>query len=234
MRNGITTTLILSVGIASLVACDGGTAPRHAQNATSSAFFAPATRHHVDATRGRTWVLTADGANVIELSGGRPLTLVLPGWIWVDPLFACPPDLALGPAGEAVITSNVIPTVWRVDPESLSISAHALALDADLDKDIGFSGLAYSAQHGAFFAASPIHGSLWKIDPGLRSAQKIALPTAIPEPCGLIARQHERQGAADAPAVLCIITARGHWRVDLAPNARSGQARAQGCESRPL
>jgi hypothetical protein len=90
--------------------------------------------------------------------------------------------LALGPKGEAVITSNVISTLWRVDPETRAVSAHPLELDADKDKDVGFSGLIYSPEHAAYFAVSDSHGTLWKIDASLTSAEKIsfaALPEAV-------------------------------------------------------
>ena len=88
------------------------------------------------------------------------MSLPLPGWLLVDAPYSCPPDLALGPKGEALITSNILPTLWRIDPESLAVTVHPLLLDADTDKDVGFSALAYSPQHGAFIAASYAHGSL--------------------------------------------------------------------------
>jgi streptogramin lyase len=112
----------------------------------------------------------------------------LPGWVWAGAPYGCLPDLALGPRGEAVVTSNVLPTLWRIDPDSLAVSVHALALDADDDKDVGFTGLVYSPQHGAFFAASHAHGSLWRIDPQLRTARKMPLSASNPQPCGLALR----------------------------------------------
>ena len=41
-------------------------------------------------------------------------------------------------------------------------------VDADTDKDVGFSGLTYSERNGAYFAVSGLHGTLWRIDPLLR------------------------------------------------------------------
>ena len=54
----------------------------------------------------------------------------------VDPAYACQAALALGPKGEALVTSNILPTVWKIDPETLAVSEYALVLDADQDKDM--------------------------------------------------------------------------------------------------
>jgi hypothetical protein len=120
-----------------------------------------------------TWRLTREGA-VLERNG-KPQNIVLPGWIWVDEPH-CPPDLAVGPEGEAVITSNVIPTLWRVDLHTLAVSLHPIALDADNDKDVGFSALAYSPEYGAYFAVSAAHRSVWRIDAGLTTGRKLGAP----------------------------------------------------------
>ena len=101
----------------------------------------------------------------------------------MDAPYGCPPDLALGPKGEAVVTSNIVPILWRIDPDTLAVSVHELVLDADNDKDVGFSGLRYSTEHGVFFAASDVHGSLWRIDPLLRKGQKVPFLAPIREGC---------------------------------------------------
>ena len=53
---------------------------------------------------------------------------------------------------------------WRIDPETLTVSKHEPVLNADTDKDVGFTGLVYSAEEDAFFAVSDF-GALWRIDP---------------------------------------------------------------------
>lgn len=148
----------------------------------------PDGQSRVDSERNRIWVLTWDGVLVHDLSRPERVAISLPDWFWVGVSYGCPPDLALGPKGEAVVTSNVLPTVWRIDPDSFAVSVHPLELDADRDKDVGFSGLVYSQQHGAFLAASQMHGSLWKIDLLLTKAQKIPLATPLSDACGLAAR----------------------------------------------
>ncbi len=117
--------------------------------------------------RDRAWQLTRDG--VIAGKTAVPI----PGWVLARASFACAPDLAVGPKGEAVITSNVVPTLWRVDPATLAVTEHPLKLDTDSDKDVGFTRLLYSPKHAAYFAVSQAHGSLWRIDTQLQRAQKI-------------------------------------------------------------
>ena len=118
--------------------------------------------------RDRAWQLTGDG-----VVAGKTL-VPIPGWVLAEAPYACAPELAIGPKGEAVITSNVVPTLWRVDPQTLAVTEHPLTLDADTDKDVGFTRLVYSPKHAAFFAVSRAHGSLWRIDTQLKRAQKIS------------------------------------------------------------
>jgi hypothetical protein len=134
----------------------------------------PPTRYRVDPARQRVWLLTVDGVIVDDAAAPAKVAVSLPEWQWVAPPYGCLPDLAIGPNGEAVITSNVLPTLWRIDPGTLAVSVHPLALDADLDKDVGFSRIAYSPEHGAFFAVGIYDGALWRIDPVLASARKLA------------------------------------------------------------
>ena len=133
----------------------------------------PILRHQNDAARSRQWVLTADGVELYELSTGEHLAqIALPDWLWVGRQFASPPDLAIGPRGEAVISSNVVPTLWRIDPVTLVASKHDLALEDDSGRDIGFTALTYSTRQGAYFAFSSSHGSMWRIDTLFRRAQR--------------------------------------------------------------
>jgi hypothetical protein len=127
----------------------------------------------------QTWVLNADGVYLQKEAGKARVEIKLPEWQWAHEPYACPPVVATGPRGEAVVTSNVLPVLWKIDPDTLAVSVHRLQLDADADKDVGFSGLAYSERDGAYFAVSEPHGSRWRIDPLLRRAQKIALSEPI-------------------------------------------------------
>ena len=137
--------------------------------------LSPILKLQVDAVRERIWILTRSGVDIYNFkTQKRTAQVSLPDWHWAGEPFGCPPDLALGPRGEALISSDVVPTIWRVDPATLAASRHELSLDEDADKDVGFSGLTYSAEQRVWFAVSCFHGSLWRIDPSLRRAQKMS------------------------------------------------------------
>jgi len=118
------------------------------------------------------WQLGRDGVYALDRAAPRGF-VPLEGWAWAAEAYACPPDLAVGPAGEAIVTSNVMPVLWRVDAKTLAVSVHPLALDADTDKDVGFTAVAYSPEERAYFAVSAPHRSLWRIDPDLTQARKL-------------------------------------------------------------
>jgi hypothetical protein len=50
----------------------------------------------------------------------------------------------------------------------------------------------YSARDGAYFAVSELHGTLWRIDPLLRRAQKIALSEPVRGACLVSMQRQER------------------------------------------
>lgn len=174
--------IVLAALFVAIGGCDANTAPPLAPRAAIHATKdpSPGARYQVDPARNRVWSLTSEGVFFHDV--GTPekrVEVALPSWNWVDTPYSCPPDLALGPKGEAVVTSNVVPMLWRIDPDTLAVSVHELVLDTDNDKDVGFSGLAYSTEHGAFFAVSDVHGSLWRIDPLLRAGQKVSVSAPI-------------------------------------------------------
>ena len=189
----------------------------------------PILRHQNDAARSRQWVLTADGVELYELSTGEQLAqIALPDWTWVGPQFACPPDLAIGPRGEAVVSSNVVPTLWRVDSVTLVASKHDLAIE-DEGRDIGITALAYSAQQGAYFAVSPSQGSLWRIDPLLRRAQSVPLSEPLPKSCALAIPPREPDRRAIRAVGICVRSEEGDWTVAFAPDRRFGYVRPGQC-----
>jgi hypothetical protein len=127
----------------------------------------------VDAARDRVWSLTRNGVSLRNTSGSRRVTVALPGWHWAGAPYGAAPVLALGPQGEAIVTSDIAPVLWKIDPATLAVSVHALALDADTDKDLGFTALAYSREHDAFVGVSGMLGSVWMIDRPLIRARKV-------------------------------------------------------------
>jgi hypothetical protein len=142
--------------------------------------------------RDRVWELRRDGVLVIDAAAPAKL-VALPGWQSAAEPYACPSALALGPEGEAVVTSNVLPILWRIDAKTLAVSVHSLALDADADKDVGFSALAWSSADAAFLGVSNADGSLWKIDANLGKGKKLAgLAPSREQPCPDVAMQMSR------------------------------------------
>ena len=86
-------------------------------------------RNQVDAARNRVWLLTRAGLAIYDAAApDRIVQVPMPGWQFAGEPYGCLPDLALGPRGEAVISSDVVPvqgeylavsasqgTVWRID-----------------------------------------------------------------------------------------------------------------------
>lgn len=63
----------------------------------------------------RTYVLVRDGVEVRDTGSRRKVAFVaLPDWVWVGEKYSCPPAIALAPEGDILVTSNVVPVVWRV------------------------------------------------------------------------------------------------------------------------
>ena len=169
------------------------------------------------------WVI--DAGELFFQEQGKPRRAVtLPGWQWAAQPYACAPAIALGPRGEVIVTSNVLPVLWKIDAGTLTVSVHALELDADTDKDVGFSGLVYSERNGAYFAVSELTRTLWRIDPLLRRAQKVGLSEPLRGACAVSV---QRQGRPSVVSRLCV---RGD-SVSLAPDQRSAYVQPAGCAS---
>jgi hypothetical protein len=136
-------------------------------------------RSQADAARGRSWSLTADGVILHDAATRQAVALALPDWHWAGPPFGRGPDLALGPRGEVVITSDVLPRLWRIDPASLEVTVHSPVRGHAHPEgtDMGFARISYSAKHGAYYATGSADGSRWRIDPLLRRAQMVVAPT---------------------------------------------------------
>ena len=182
MKTAIAAVLAAAV----LAGCESSTGP----NVSSVLSY------QVDSERERSVWLTREGV-VIHSAAARPVAIALPGWIYAGAPH-CPPDLAVGPKGEVVVTSNVLQTLWRIAPETLAVTVHPLALDADMDKDVGFAAVIYSADQAAFIAYSGVQRSIWKIDPALQTGTKLARAelrepqrsrSAVNRPCAELSRR---------------------------------------------
>jgi hypothetical protein len=229
MRHGIASLSLLAASLAALAGCDGRPLSDRQTAAAASGRSQSSVRYQVDAARERIWWLTPEGVYVRDARTQRRIAVSIPRWQWVGEPYSCGPALALGPDGEALVTSDVAPTVWRIDPDTLAVSSHVLAPDADEDKDVGYTGLVYSSEHAAFFAVSGIQGSFWKIDSALTRAQKVALSAPMRRACGLAMNVQK----AERPSGLCVRGPQGDWTVQLAPDQRSASVRAAPCTNLP-
>ena len=175
-----------------------------------------------DPVRNRVWTLGDDAVYLQE--GAKKQRIELPGWVHISEEYACRPDMAVDAQGAVVVTSNAVPIVWRVDPNG-QVARHELVLDADTGKDVGFTGLTYAADQGVFFAVSATHGSLWRIDPLLRRAQKIPTSDALRNGCGLAVERTKTRRSV----VLCVRGLPAARRVHLTPDQRSAYVRYESC-----
>jgi hypothetical protein len=148
-----------------------------------------------DTARSRLWVLDATGLALYDSVNRRRLRHVeLPGLFLAGSDDLCPPDLAFDAAGTVFVSSDVLPIIWRVEPERFEVTRIELALDADQNKDVGFTGLSF-ASDGIVIAAGATFPSLWRIDLNRASASKIASypPSAAACEPGALLRVAARQ-----------------------------------------
>jgi hypothetical protein len=167
MQNGrILESIVVAVSAAWLSGCDVNALPSRETPVEISQ-----SPRLVDAGRGRTWTLTQDGLFLQQAASTERRAIELPGWITAGQPFGGEPALAFGPGGDVLVTSDVLPVVWRVDPRTLVVNVHPLELDAHQDKDIGFTGLSYSTRDGAFVATSSAPAARWRINAALTRAR---------------------------------------------------------------
>jgi hypothetical protein len=224
--------VLLAGLIGALTGCDiGEPLPHAAQGASAPASQAIQLRYQVDPARNRVWSLTEQGVFLHESATLKKVVLDLPAWQWAGAPYGCLPDLALGPKGEAVVSSDTLPSLWRIDPDSLAVSVHQPVVDGDGGKDVGFSALAYSPEHRAWFAMS-LEGSFWRIDPLFTRAEKIALAERLPQACGLAASSGSALLKPSRLTGLCLRTTKGTWVIDVSPDQRSAYARPAPCTAR--
>lgn len=190
-------------------------------------------RARLDSERGRIWTLHADGVDLYDARSDQKLrSFALPEWIWAGPFSACPPDLALGGGGEVVVSSNVVPVLWRIDPASFQVSRHELTVVGHPGREVGFSGLLHSPRQGVFLGVNGPDGSMWRIDASLTRAEHIPLSSPMPRACGLSAKS----GGAGKPGLgaLCVQAEEDEWTVHFAPDHRTGYVHPSACSAREI
>jgi hypothetical protein len=129
-------------------------------------------RVRIDEARQRTWVLATDGLYVHEHgSAAVPARIRLPGWMHLTRAQACPPAIALGNDGTAMVSSNAVPTLWHIDAGSARVERIEIGLVPGDRRDLGFASLQFAGTDIANATAAS-DGSRWRID--LRD--RIAIP----------------------------------------------------------
>jgi hypothetical protein len=151
-------------------------------------------RVQLDAERNRVWLLTRKGLALIDtLAPDTIRAIKLPDWQFAGQPYGCLPDLALGPKGEVVVSSDVMPALWRVDPNTLGATRHELTPDADNDKDVGFTIIRFIPAQGVYLGVSAPHGTLWRIDRGFKYAHRLMRQIPRGSDCGVRAESILRQ-----------------------------------------
>ena len=190
-------------------------------------------RYRVDAIKARAWALTRDGVDLYRLDSHEKIAhITLPGWLWADEPYVCAPDLALGARGAVFVTSNVTTTIWRIDPDELSVTRHEAEIDNQSGREIGFTGLVYDPEQAAYFAVSELYGALWRIDAGFKRAQIVALSAPLPKTCGLKVLPRTSAQRSSHFGALCVEARGSDWVVNLSRDRLAGNLSPGDCGSR--
>src|SRR5678815_6029402 len=107
MSNGIATLSFVAASLVALAGCDARVASDQLPRA--SAAGEPNTRSQVDAANGRIWWLTREGVFVHDARTPQKRFVPIPGWVSVDPAYACQAALALGPKGDCLLYTSPSP-----------------------------------------------------------------------------------------------------------------------------
>lgn len=139
----------------------------------------------LDARRNRVWLLTRRGVAVYDATTpDRILRVSIPSWKLGTQTNGCLPDIAIGPKGEAVVSSDAVPVLWRIDPDTLAVTRHELRLDTPQSKDVGFTLLRYAPRQQWYLAVDGLRGNIWRIDGDLKSAYIMAREIPRVKDCG--------------------------------------------------
>lgn len=127
-----------------------------------------------DDARKRVYVLAREGVVLLDANTRRKVAQVaLPGWVWAGEKYSCPPDIALAPDGDVLVTSNVVPIIWRIEHRTLATTLHQLTLEQDTGRDVGFTNLRWSRQLRTFVGMTD-SGARWHVNRSLTRARKVA------------------------------------------------------------
>jgi hypothetical protein len=195
---------------------------QHVQGSPGSTIL----RLRVDAQRERLWVLEVGAVHVIDLVARERIARIeLTNWMYTADATNCLPDLQLDPGGSAIVTDNVQPKLWRIDPDHFSFREYRPTFDTQDTIDAGFTALNVR-EDGSIVAAMAAPGSLWRIDRALSRAVQIPLNVRIHGACAF-----ENAVAPDNATIFVAAAARGRldvYRIDLPRLAASANVGASG------
>lgn len=95
--------------------------------------------------------------------------VVLAGWIAANAPHVGEPACVVEPRGTVLMSSNIVPDLWRIDPATGSVERLAIRLVDRADRDVGFTQLERVDTRG-LKAKSAIDGTKWRIDLRTRTA----------------------------------------------------------------
>jgi hypothetical protein len=148
-------------------------------------------RSKTDTARGRVWVLGLDGqVRVYDDRSKKPLRqIALPDWLVVRT--QCMPDLIFDRAGFVLVSSNVMPWIWRINADTFELKVHPIRMPGREGLDFGFATLALGAK-GNLYGLAPSAQSLWSVDLGNANARQVQSYDPPLEQCTLTTRFVER------------------------------------------
>ncbi len=95
--------------------------------------------------------------------------VVLAGWVAAHPPHAAPPACVVEPRGTVLMSSNIVPDLWRIDPATGAVEHLPIRLVDHPNREIGFTQLEMVNPRG-LAAKSAIDGTDWRIDLRTRTA----------------------------------------------------------------
>jgi hypothetical protein len=155
-----------------------------AQASTSQEGLHAVVRAKSDAARGLRWELGWGAVFAYEEASGRFIRRIsLADASFSGARGACRPALLLSRSGAVIVSSNIEPVLWRIDPVTFEVRRYDIVPDSDRSKDFGFSALAWDANEKVLYAASAMMGTLWRIDLDAATATKISWSPRIRGEC---------------------------------------------------
>ena len=186
-----------------------------------------ALRVKADTVRGRLWLLSLQQVTVYEIKTGDMIKqIALPAWSLAG--IQCAPDLILDASGDALISSNVEPRLWKIDATTFNMKEYAINMPGKENWDNGFGALAFAAD-GSLYAMSSFAGSLWRIELATSSASEIKLSARVTQACALRLSPQTTARLQKQNVTLCAASRQGARRITIAPDFSGAHVSREQC-----